>query len=135
MSRPDEDDALTLLPALVRRVLYAIEHDDDHRVNRRGHAGAARELAQWALVTPTRGVLAPSEDADYRAIEAIARRWLRYADANKAVRKALSDLKERPRDQDELTSALKWQQSIGETAYYYAGLTCGLTLAAIAERG
>jgi hypothetical protein len=111
------------------------EHCEDERVDRTRHAGCLRELALWALAAvPAMGALSPAGDSAYRAIASAAGRWLQAAAAARAVRSAAETVRRAGADPADLLDAARWQQSVGEEAYYYAGPACGLTLAAIAER-
>ncbi len=130
--RPDRRPEL--LPPLVQRVIHAAAHHHDDGSERAGHAGCLEELSVWALAAvPTRGVLSPSDDGSYRVIADASRRWLKFGAAAREVQSALEGLRKVGADPEPLLEAARWQQGVGEEAYYYAGLACGLTLAAIGQ--
>ena len=120
------------LPPLLVRVIHAARHAPYDPVDRAGHDAALLELGRWALVyVPSRGVLAPSEDHAYKAIQEVAVRHLEYGQARAAFRKALQSI-ESIEQRSEVESAQNWLQSESDDAYYYAGLACGITLADLA---
>lgn len=120
------------LPPLLIRVIHAARvalYDD---VDRTGHDAAVRELGQWALVqVPSRGVLAPSTDDAYKAIQDVATRHLQYRKARASFTNAVRAI-ESTAVRSDVESAQNWLQSESDTAYYYAGLACGITLADLA---
>ena len=121
------------LPPVFTRVIYAAKHGVTGETSDRiGHGAALEELSAWALVTvPVRGVLAPREDYAYRTIQAIATRHLGYADASQSFHRAIKVLGTVGHD---LESTANHLRSIGDDAYYYAGLASGMALMTI-ERG
>lgn len=120
------------MPPLLVRVILAASHAPYDPVDRTGHDAALRELGHWALVyVPSHGVLVPSEDYAYKAIQDVATRHLQYGKARAAWSKALRAI-EPIEQRSEIESAQNWMQSESDNAYYYAGLACGITLADMA---
>ena len=117
------------LPPVFSRIIQAAKHVATHDTTARsGHALALEELSAWAILNvPVRGVLAPQDDAAFRAIQAIAARHLGYADASQAFRRALKGLGNTDA-RHEIEATANHLQSISDDAYYYAGLACGITL-------
>lgn len=116
------------LPPLLARVIHAARHAPPDPVDRTGHDAALRDLGRWALVyVPSHGVLAPSEDDGYKAIQEIATRHLQYRKAHAAWSKALRAI-ESVEQRNDVENAQNWMQSESDNAYYYAGLACGITL-------
>jgi hypothetical protein len=114
-------------------VIHAAQQAGNDPVDRIGHAAALQEYAEWALVhVPSRGVLSPAEDRAYQIIQGIATRHLRYQQASRAFTVALASVKDISLA-SALESAENERRSISDDAYYYAGLACGLTLAAFAR--
>ena len=121
------------LPPLLLRVIYAAKHVADEPVNRAGEAAALEALAEWALITvPARGVLAPTDPDAYARIQTVAQDRLGYKNASRAFRAALARVEDASTC-DAIETAENRLRSIGDTAYYYAGLACGLTLAHLAS--
>ena len=120
------------LPPVFARVIHAARHGlasaGIETAERIGHASALEELSAWAMVSvPARGVLAPRADADFRSIQAIASRHLRYADASQAFQRALKSAGALPAVY-EIESTANHLRSVDDDAYYYAGLASGLVL-------
>jgi hypothetical protein len=131
-ARRARKEAAPKLPDLLLRVIHAARHAPYDPADRAGHDTVLRDLGRWALVyVPSRGVLAPSEDHAYKAIQEIATRHLEYGKARAAWRKALLAIEPFER-RSEVESAQNWLQSESDDAYYYAGLACGITLADMA---
>lgn len=121
------------LPPVFARIIHAAKHGVAGETSDRiGHGAALEELSAWALVNvPSRGVLAPRDDHAYRIIQAIAARHLGYADASQSFQRAIKVLGNAGHDVESTANHLR---SIGDDAYYYAGLASGLALLTI-ERG
>ena len=120
------------LPPILLRVIDAARAAGNDSVDRKGHAGALQEYAEWAIISvASRGVLAPSDDRSYQIIQAIATRHLGYQRASRAFSLALENLTD-VAIASALESAENERRAISDSAYYYAGLACGLTLAALA---
>ena len=98
----------------------------------RDRASALNDLAKlFTLIVPMHGV-EPAE-AVREAIEKIATRHLRRADAEAELRRAVArvaGVKER----DAIESACVQLLESGELAHYYAGLAAGITLAELGKR-
>jgi hypothetical protein len=134
MARRVDRECSTDLPPLLIRIIAAADQaaaaSDEHK----GHAAALAAFGGWALIAvPTRGVLARSTDADYRAIEAIAVRHLNFRAARRAVRNARVVMKGCA-GLDELESAESWARAVSDNAYFYAGLAARVVLAELAGR-
>jgi hypothetical protein len=113
-------------------VIHAARYAGNDPVDRTGHGAALLEYAEWAMITvPSRGVLAPSDDRSFQIIQAIATRYLGYQRASRAFNVALASVKD-VSVASALESAENERRSISDDAYYYAGLACGLVLAAFA---
>jgi hypothetical protein len=112
------------LPPLLARVIRAVAHESGER------ASALADLARlYMLIVPLRGI-APSDDVR-QAIEQIADRHLRRADADAELRRAMkriTSLEQR----DAIENACVQLQESGELAHYYACLVAGITLAELA---
>ena len=93
-TRRDRNAVNWSLPPLLIRVIHAARHASSDAVDSNGHAAVLTDLGRWALVTvPSRGVLAPADDAAYKIIQESAVRHLRYGEARQALRNALLCLK------------------------------------------
>jgi hypothetical protein len=79
-----------------------------------------------------RGVLAPDPDL-YKRIEDLAKKHLDWIDAKGELRKALDAVKDFER-RDAIVCAHTRVIDVSDTAYYYAGLAFGLTLADLVRR-
>jgi hypothetical protein len=138
MARRDEGDySVDLLPPLLVRIIEAAAARPDDSSPRKGHAAALAILGYWALKrVPARGVLAPDADVDYRAIEDVAGRYLRFRVAARALREVLAVAKTGGvvAKVDEIDTAATWVRSISDNAYYYAGLATGVVFAEFAAR-
>ena len=133
--RVDREYSTHFLPPLLVRIIAAAERmaadSDDHT----GHAPALADFGSWALIAvPGRGVLAPSTDPEYRAIEAIAERHLMFREARRAVQNARAIMKGCA-GLDQLETAERRARAVSDNAYYYAGLAAGVVLADLARRG
>jgi hypothetical protein len=138
MARRDEADySVDLLPPLLVRIIEAAAKEPADASPRNGHAAALAVLGRWALQrVPARGVLAPDGDVDYRAIEDVAGRYLRFRVATRALREMLAVAKAGgvASKVDEIESAANWVRSISDNAYYYAGLASGVVFAELTVR-
>jgi hypothetical protein len=138
MARRDEADySVDLLPPLLVRIIEAAAREPADASPRNGHAAALAVLGHWALQRiPARGVLAPDADVDYRAIEDIAGRYLRYRVATRALREMLAVAKAggAAGKVDEIESAATWVRTISDNAYYYGGLASGVVFAELTAR-
>ena len=116
------------LPPLLVCLIHAATHAPYEPSHRTGHDASLADLARWALVrVPSEGVLAPDTSHAFTAIEHIATRHLRFGGARKALTRALSVI-DAVETRDAIESAYNHAQSISDTASYYAGLACGITL-------
>jgi hypothetical protein len=132
--RVDREFSTDLLPPLLLRIIAAANQAVANSDEYKGHATALTAFGGWALTTvPTRGVLAPSADPDYRAIEAIALRHLNFRAARRAVLNARAVMKGCAGLND-LESAENWACAVSDIAYYYAGVAAGIVLAELATR-
>jgi hypothetical protein len=138
MARRDEGDySVDLLPPLLVRIIEAAATEPEGSSSRKGHAATLAVLGYWALRrVPTRGVLAPDVDPDYRAIEDVAAQFLRYRVATRGLREVLAIAKASGAADkiDAIDSAATWARSISDNAYYYAGLATGVVFAQLAAR-
>ena len=116
------------LPPLLVCLIHAAKHAPCEPSDRTGHDAALTDLARWAVVrVPSEGVLAPDASHAFTAIEAIATRHLQFGEARKALKRALSVI-DAVETRDAIESAYNHTQSVSDTAFYYAGLACGITL-------
>jgi hypothetical protein len=133
--RVDREYSTDLLPPLLVRIIEAAERTAADSDNHKGHAAALAAFGRWALVAvPARGVLAPSTDPDYRAVEAIADEHLSFRAARRAVQNAREIMKDCA-GLDDLETAENLARAVSDNAYYYAGLAVGVVLADLAGRG
>ena len=117
-------------PFHLRQIIRAAERECP-----RGHAKALADLTALALVkVPSRGILDPTSRGEHEmfgAIEVVANRHLGLArartDWQRALRRARIELEAR----DEVERAALAMQGISDTAYFYAGLTFGLSSVAL----
>lgn len=115
-----------LVPALVR-LIDAAEHLHED-ADGQGIAGALREFGEMALwVVPIRGVFIPSDEPVSFVIDRIAVRHLGLDKARAEFRKALAAIEPFDR-RDAVESAHTRVRSVGEDAYFYAGLAVGITM-------
>lgn len=115
-----------LSPLLVL-VIQALEAQDNKERPR--EAEALRALGELARVqVPTRGVLAPSEDALYQAIDHIATAHLGLAVPRKALGTALIAVEPYTK-RDEIEVAVNHLSAVLDVAYFNAGLAFGITFA------
>ena len=132
--RVDRVYSTDLLPPLLVRIIAAAERTAADSDNHHGHAAALAAFGGWALIAvPTRGVLAPVSDPDYRAVEMIAERHLDFRAARRAVQNARAIMKA-CRGLDDLETAEIWSRTVSDSAYHYAGLVAGVVLAELAGR-
>jgi hypothetical protein len=135
MSRSDTLARAAGLPPLLRHVIKAALHAEQHdeSIDRTGEARFLIDMGRLAsLNVAARGVLAPDPDL-YRPIEDFAKAHLDFADAKKEFHAALERVK-RLKRRDAIESAANRVLSASDTAYYYAGLAFGLTLADLSRR-
>jgi hypothetical protein len=135
MSRADMRERTAGMPPLLAHVIelaiYAEEHDDS--IDRTGEADFLTEVSRLAVRNVGfRGLLAPDPEL-YKPIEDLAKAHLDFADAKKEFHAALERVK-KFRRRDAIESAANRVQSVSDTAYYYAGLAFGLTLADLSRR-
>jgi hypothetical protein len=78
-----------------------------------------------ALPRPNACRNSPHEPDAYVQIETVARNHLAYTDASRALRAALQAIED-VAERNEVESAVSRVRGIGDTAYYYAGLACGV---------
>lgn len=92
-------------------------------------AEALRALGELALVQiPARGVLAPSEDKLYQAIDRIATSYLGLGDPRKTLGAALTAVEPYTK-RDEIEVAVNHLSAVLDVAYFNAGLAFGITFA------
>ena len=115
-----------LPPALVRLIEaaeYLAEDADTQSITE-----ALREFGEMALwVVPIHGVFISSDEVVSVAIEGTAVRHLGLERARTEFRKALAAVEPFDR-RDAVESAHPHVRSIGEDAYFYAGLAVGITM-------
>jgi hypothetical protein len=122
------------LPALLERVIHAINQTPDDSSDRSGHSAALTELAQWAWTRVlSEGVLLPANDRDYRIIQDVAMRHLGLREARAEFNGAVAAV-EPVEKRDAVESACDHQQAVSEAGYYYAGLACGIALTHLTAR-
>lgn len=123
--------ALTM-PALLAHVIRAVDADRRRDAGRwsGNHSAALNDLARlFAVVVPTRGVLAPEDDLR-DLIDRIATRHLQRASADDQLRAAMAGIGG-VAERDAVESAHVKVMDVSEVAHYYAGLAAGLTLAGL----
>jgi hypothetical protein len=135
MSRTDIRERTAGLPPLLAHVVelafHAEEQDESH--DRTGEADFLRGVARLAVKNVGfRGVLAPDPEL-YKPIEDLATEHLGLTDAKQEFYAALERVKKFKR-RDAIESAHTRVLDACDTAYYYAGLAFGLTLADFARR-
>jgi hypothetical protein len=114
------------LPPLLAHVIRAAA--SDARLTAGNHAAALDALARlFMLALPARGVLAPSDDLGVQ-IDAIAKRHLDRAAAERLFHRAMSGIESVPQ-RDAIETAHASLVDVSELAHYYAGLAAGITLA------
>ena len=119
------------LPQAVVRLIHAARKSttDSAGSDITGVAEALRELGELALwALPTHGVFVPNNNAVAVAITEVANEYLGLKEARREFRDALSAI-ELFENRDPVESASNHVQTISDAAYYYAGLSFGLTLA------
>lgn len=121
---PGRAGGLSPLLVLIIDALEARKNPD------RPQEGAAlRALGELARVQViTRGVLAPSEDELYNAIDRIATTHLGLGDPRKSLGTALADIEPFTK-RDEIEVAVNHLCAVLDVAYFNAGLAFGVTLA------
>lgn len=130
--RPPSDPTRGL-PPLLLRVIHAASLTDTNADNRNREGAALAAFGQWALVAvPSTGVLVPVTSEAFDRIEAIARQHLQFGPAVRSFRNALRAVEDAATF-DAIESAENRLRSISDAAYYYTGLTCGITLAQLAS--
>jgi hypothetical protein len=111
----------TALPPLLEHLIRAAARDS------RDRASALTDLAKlFMLIVPMHGV-EPAEEVR-EAIERVAARHLRRADAEAELRRAVARIGS-VKDRDAVETACVQVIESGELAHYYAGLAAGITLA------
>jgi hypothetical protein len=100
-----------------------------------GHADALADLIALAIrKIPARGILDPAARGEqdlFLAIEAVARKRLGLAPAEMAWREALEASELSLEQRDAIERAALQLQAASDSAYYYAGLSFGLTFACV----
>lgn len=115
-----------LSPLLVV-VIEALEAQSNKERPR--EAEALRALGELALVQiPARGVLAPSEDKLYQAIDRIATAYLGLGDPRNTLGAALTAVEPYTK-RDEIEVAVNDLSAVLDVAYFNAGLAFGITFA------
>ena len=103
--------------------------DARHDKDRPDEGKALRELGALARIkVPARGVLAPTEDELYNAIDQIAMRHLSLGVPRKALGAALLGVEPFAK-RDEIEVAVNHLCAVLDVAYFNAGLAFGVTLA------
>jgi hypothetical protein len=130
MSRRRFKKAAALSPLLVR-LIEAAERSGDDAEGRsiRGTAKALREfgdLATWVL--PVHGLFVPNNSDVCMVVDRVAREHLDLEEARREFKEALSVVVEFAQ-RDPIESAHNHVRAASEEAYFYAGLTFGLTFA------
>jgi hypothetical protein len=121
---PRRAGAISPLLVLIAEALAA-----DRRQERPGEGAALRELGALARVqVPARGVLAPSDDALYNAIDQIAMSHLDLGIPRKALGAALAGVEPFTK-RDEIEVAVNHLSAVLDVAYFNAGLAFGVTFA------
>ena len=125
MARSSPSRQRARISPLLTHLVRAAQRDS------RDHASALNDLAKlFTLIVPMHGV-EPAEPVR-EAIERIAARHLRRADAEAELRRAVArvgNIKER----DAIEAACGQLLESGELAHYYAGLAAGITLAELGK--
>jgi hypothetical protein len=116
-----------LPPALVR-LIEAAEYLAEDAADTQNITEALREFGEMALwVVPIHGVFVSSDQMVSVAIEGTAVRHLGLDKARTEFRKALAAVEPFDR-RDAVESAHTHVRTIGEDAYFYAGLAVGITM-------
>jgi hypothetical protein len=130
MPRHRSSKARALPQALVRLIDAAEKSKTDSEGSDIGSAAEALrelgELAFWAL--PVHGVFVPNNNDVAVGITKIANKHLGLKKARREFTDALAAV-ELFENRDRIESANNHLQTVSDAAYYYAGLTFGLTLA------
>jgi hypothetical protein len=127
-----QSDISPLLVRVIDAARYAEAHDSEE--DRRGHANALRLLGRLAtLVVPARGVLAPVEDDLYKFIDGVTTTYLSDSDHRKEFSQLLAKI-EPPETRHAIEAVFTQAISASDTAYFYAGLAFGITLAELTGR-
>lgn len=110
-------------------ILIAEALDAQPRQDWPSEGAALRALGALARThIPTRGVLAPTEDALYNAIDQIAMTHLDLGVPRKALGAALVDVEPYTK-RDEIEAAVNHLSAVLDVAYFNAGLAFGVTFA------
>lgn len=121
---PRRAGAISPLLILIANALDALPREDRPR-----EGEAVRALGALARIyVPARGVLAPTEDALYNAIDQIAMRHLDLAVPRKALGTALVSVEPYTK-RDEIEAAVSHLSAVLDVAYFNAGLAFGITFA------
>ena len=130
MPRHRSSKAQPLPNALVRLIHAARKSTTDSEGSEiKGAAEALRELGELALwALPIHGVFVPNNNDVAVAITKVASEYLGLKEARREFRDALSAI-ELFENRDPIESASNQLHTISDAAYYYAGLSFGLTLA------
>ena len=130
MPRHRSSKAQALPQALVRLIHAARKSTTDSQGSDiTGAAEALRELGELALwALPIHGVFVPNNNDVAVAVTKIASEYLGLKEVRREFRDALSAI-ELFEDRDPIESASNHLQTVSDAAYYYAGLSFGLTLA------
>lgn len=83
-------------------------------------------LARWAI--PAHGVFLPNNDELVRLAERMARERLDMDEARRAFQDALSAVSDF-QQRDAIETAVNHMLSVSDEAYFYAGISFGITLA------
>lgn len=126
MSRRREKQATGALPPLLVRVIRAAHRD--------GKPDVAQALAAYGhyalMAVPIGGVLSRDESQFYNAVERVARKHLGFTEARRAFSRTIKSIEPLER-RDGIDSAATAFQGASDSAYFYAGLAFGITLADI----
>ena len=115
------------LSPLLRGVGAALEAQNSRERQREGHAlRAFGELARVQVAA--RGLVAPTEDELYQAIDVIASRYLGLPAAARALRVKLAAVQPLAK-RDAIASAANHVRAVSDQAYFGAGFAFGVTFA------
>jgi hypothetical protein len=125
-------DISPLLIRVIDAARYAEAHDTEE--DRSGHGNALQLLGRFAtLVVPARGVLAPAQDDLYKFIDGVTATYLSDSDHRKEFNRLLAKI-EPPETRHAIEAVFTQAISASDTAYFYAGLAFGITLADLTGR-
>jgi hypothetical protein len=116
---------------LVRLIKSAKQGEDAGGCDIRAVPHALREFGALALhAVPLHGVFVPNEPEIAIAIERIGKAHFDWRDARRELRDALAVVPQFT-DRDTIAAACNHVVTVSDEAYFYAGLTFGITFASI----